>query len=111
MKYLILCALILAAPVQAQSFTAPAESQKDPRKTYILAERKMYCFLLSDVWKAAKEIEQEIVWVGRDAEGQNYALLVSKKDKHFTIVNFKDTLGCVLGGGNDFAYGNAFEKK
>lgn len=81
------------------------------QRPYITAQRKMVCFDLDAVWEAAKNLKQELVWVGKDEEGQNYALLVSKKEKHFSIVVHKENIGCVLGGGHDFRFGKSFEVK
>lgn len=110
----ILSFILIALSMNAQgsSLGTPSESSKlaDPRKSYIQAQREMYCFNLNAIWKAAEELGQNIVWVGKDSDNQTYTLLVSEKDKHFTIVTFRETLGCILGGGTDFRYGNAFEQ-
>lgn len=95
----ILLSLILATPVLAQD---KADKYK--------ASRTVYCFDLNDLWDAAKTIEQNIVWVGKDDSNTQYALLVSEKTKHFTIVHFNDTRGCIIGGGSDFRYGKAFDQ-
>lgn len=111
----VLSLLILAISLntQATSLGSPTDNSRlvDPKRSYLQAQREMYCFDLNAIWKAAEELGQAIVWVGKDSDNQTYALLVSNKNKHFTIVTFRETLGCILGGGTDFRYGNAFEQK
>lgn len=96
MKIIIGLLLALIAPVYAQ---------EQQNKT----NRVVYCFNINDIWNAAKTLDQNIVWVGKDEENTRYALLVSNKTKNFSIIHFNDTKGCVLGGGTDFRYGNSFE--
>lgn len=100
MKILLILSLILTTPVLAQT------KEIDKNKV----NRVIYCFDLDAIWKAAREIEQDIVWVGKDDHNTQYALLVSKKDKNFSLIHFTETRGCILGGGTDFRYGNAFEQ-
>jgi len=102
-KILFLLLSLILTPVLAQ------ESKEKIAEKYKV-NRAIYCFDLKNVWEAAETIDQKIVWVGKDNADTEYALLVSEKSRHFTIVHFNDKTGCILGGGIDFRYGKAFEQ-
>lgn len=74
------------------------------------ATRTVYCFDINVIWEAAKGLEHEIVWVGKDDSNLLYALMISKKDKSFNILHFSENRGCLIGSGIDSRYGNAFEQ-
>lgn len=47
-----------------------------------------------------QEVNEQPFWIGKDAsENSNYALFVNAKTGAFTIIQFTQEIGCVLGVG------------
>jgi hypothetical protein len=50
-----------------------------------------------------KDFEEVPIWLGKDgSKTPNYSLFVNAKTKSWTIIQFNNELGCVLGSGESY---------
>ena len=68
----------------------------------IIIEKPLQCLPTDQVLKElAREYDEKIVWhgVGVDQELRRYGLWVNESSKTWTLVQFDETIACILGAG------------
>lgn len=66
----------------------------------IETKKPVLCFPINELLKEIKLVGEEPIWTGPSTDGDSvYALLVNKKDNTWTIIQFSEKMGCVLGMG------------
>lgn len=64
--------------------------------------KPVMCGPLSSIIKTLTErdVDEKLLWIGRDeSQKSDYALFVNAKNGAFTIVQFANEIGCILGLG------------
>lgn len=68
----------------------------------IETKKPVLCFPVNELLKEIKSVGEDPIWMGSSTEGESvYALLVNKKTNDWTLIQFSDKLGCVIGVGKD----------
>ena len=90
MKYLLALTLLISSGVIAQSVTI--------QKPVTCTETKM---LLQGL--AGSDYKETPIWLGNEpgAEVPKYSVFVNPQNKTWTIIQFNDTIACVLGTGTN----------
>jgi hypothetical protein len=68
-----------------------------------VVEKSVVCIDTPNLFKAlsGSEIGEKPQWAGRsDEEDSNFILFVNTKTKFWTLVQFNDKVGCILGTGS-----------
>lgn len=69
---------------------------------FVQLQKPVYCGSIEVIMKtmADSEVNEKPIWIGSDeTEKSNYVLFVNDKTKAFTLVQFGQKTGCILGIG------------
>ena len=91
MKKMLVALLMVPLAVLAQ-----ADSAKAP----ITSTKQVVCMELTQLFKEIGDAKETPFWAGSDKKSY-YGLFVNEKTREWTLVQFNNDIGCVLGvGGN-----------
>lgn len=80
-----------------------ALSQQSKENKVITTTKKVVCAELSLILKELEDAKEYPFWVGAD-EGSYYSLFVNKKSKEWTLVQFNQDFGCIIGVGGQHTH-------
>lgn len=49
-----------------------------------------------------KNYKEQPIWLGKSETGNNFAILANPENKNWTMIQFNDTVACLILTGNDF---------
>lgn len=68
---------------------------------FITTNKPVLCGPADTIFKglADQEIDEKPLWVGTSENNTNFAVFVNTKTQGFTVLQFGETIGCILGIG------------
>lgn len=75
-----------------------ALAQSEPTKPLVTVTKKVVCGDLTQLFKEIGEVKEIPFWAGSDKDSY-YGLFVNEKTREWTLVQFNNEIGCVLGVG------------
>jgi hypothetical protein len=93
-----MCKFLVALCAAVWSWHAMAESPDDLPPGFVIVDKKVLCGPTNTVLRslASREINEKPRWAGTVENGSHVAVFINATTSAFTVIQFGDSMSCVL---------------